>query len=151
MRMSFQSRLRVAIPAALLVAVLAARLTSQGAAATAAVDFAAGRSVNSASGVLFGVITAAGREAAGRAASAAFVASTPPALTHWQDVAQAFLASVPDVRLNLMLPAHWGYPLNNWNGHGAPWENWAAYETYLTERCPMAEVCGGERHPRGLE
>ena len=75
MRMSFQSSLRVAIPAALLVAALASRLTSQGAAATAAVDFAAGRSVNSASGVLYERHHAAGQgSGVDRAASAALVA-----------------------------------------------------------------------------
>ncbi len=133
MRMSFQSRLRVAVPAALLVAVLAARPTSQGAAATAAVDFAAGRSVNSASGVLYERITPPDREAAWIVPHRPRLWRYPSGPYSWQDVAQSVLALVPDVRLNLMLSAHWGYPLNNWNGHGAPWENWAAYETYITE------------------
>ena len=53
-------------------------------------------------------------------------------------------------RLNLILSAHWGYPLNNWNGNGAPWENWPPTRVHQ-ERGPMAEICGGDWHHRSLE
>ncbi len=129
MRMSFPSRLRVAIPAALFAAVLAPRLSSQGASASATVDFADPRAVNSASGVLYATITPPSREAPWIVQHRPRLWRYPSGPFSWQDIARAVQAAVPDVRLNLILSAHWGYPLNNWNGHGAPWENWAAYES----------------------
>jgi xylan 1,4-beta-xylosidase len=113
------------------MSVLSPRLSSQGAGASATVDLAAPRAVNSASGVLYANITPPTREAAWIVPHRPRLWRYPSGPFSWQDIARAVQAAVPDVRLNLILSAHWGYPLNNWNGHGAPWENWAAYEEYI--------------------
>jgi len=145
--MSFRSRLWAAIPSALLVALLAPGLSSQGATATAAVDFAAGRSVNSASGLLFGVTLPipADRFSPLQPRFWRYSDYFSPSSQYytWTALAQAFLALAPGARLNMLLAQDWGFPLGNWNGtHQPPWVNWQAYESYLTNLARMLRTAG---------
>jgi hypothetical protein len=120
------------------VCALAGSAASQAPGATATVDFAAPRTVRSASGLLFGTFTTtpASRLVPLRPRVWRFADyyTSATGYVSWIQAAQAFHAVLPDVENNFLLAQSWGFPVGNWNGiHQPPWGNWTAYETHLRD------------------
>jgi hypothetical protein len=133
------SFLPVSLRVLALVCVIPAALSSQGVTGSVTVDFAAVQHVNSASGFLFGTTPTTAPEHLAplrprfwRYSDFAWPWPFSPSTIFysWADLARRFYSIAPDVEAHLMVSNDHGYPVDGWP-NGAPWVNWAAYETRL--------------------
>lgn len=94
------------------------------ASATVSVDFAVSQQVNSASGFLHGFSFGS--------PPASLITPLRPQYWRYANHGDEIKAAFPSATLDFVLSDWWGYPLNGWGGRGAPWLDWASWESFVS-------------------